>query len=200
MADIFISYTSSDREWADWVGHEIESLGHTPRIHDWEISGGGDIAAWMEERIDAADHVLCIISSAYLDKKPYSAWERRAAQCAAVTDRPIRVPHQVPSKRPRTNSRKGDAMISTIDCVTLNADTGGACHSSPRFSKTGLSAYLKSRLKEPLLKNGALSAKKLGFQSAAKPMNPETCPNLRSRVDSGSGTSSMEFALVRNNS
>ena len=88
MADIFVSYTSSDREWAYWVGHQVESLGHTPRIHDWEISGGGDIAAWMEERIDAADHVLCIVSSAYLDKKPYSAWERRAAQWAAATDRP----------------------------------------------------------------------------------------------------------------
>jgi hypothetical protein len=26
MADIFISYTSSDREWAYWVGHQLESL------------------------------------------------------------------------------------------------------------------------------------------------------------------------------
>jgi tetratricopeptide (TPR) repeat protein len=88
MADIFISYTSSDREWADWVGHQLESLGHTPHIHDWEISGGGDIAAWMEERHHAADQVLCIVSSAYLDAKPYSAWERRAALWAAATDRP----------------------------------------------------------------------------------------------------------------
>jgi len=87
MADIFISYTNSDREWAYWVGHRLESLGHTPRIHDWEISGGGDIAAWMEERHHAADQVLCIVSSAYLEK-PYSAWERRAAQWAAATDRP----------------------------------------------------------------------------------------------------------------
>jgi len=87
MADIFISYTSSDRDWAFWVGHELEALGHTPRIHEWEIPAGGDIAAWMEARHDAADHILCIISSAYL-VKPYSAWERRAAQWAAVTDRP----------------------------------------------------------------------------------------------------------------
>ena len=87
MADIFISYTSSDRDWAFWVGHELQALGHTPRIHEWEIPAGGDIAAWMEARHDAADHILCIVSSAYL-AKPYSAWERRAAQWAAVTDRP----------------------------------------------------------------------------------------------------------------
>jgi TIR domain-containing protein len=87
MADIFISYTSSDREWAFWVGHELQALGHTPRIHEWEIPAGGDIAAWMEARHDAADHILCIVSSAYLTK-PYSAWERLAAQWAAITDRP----------------------------------------------------------------------------------------------------------------
>ena len=74
MADIFISYTSSDREWAYWVGHQLESLGHTPRIHDWEISGGGDIAAWMEERHHAADRVLCIVSAAYLEKPLYGAF------------------------------------------------------------------------------------------------------------------------------
>jgi hypothetical protein len=87
MADIFVSYTSSDRDWAFWVGHELQALGHTPRIHEWEISAGGDIAAWMDARHDAADHILCIVSSSYL-AKPYSAWERRAAQWAAVTDRP----------------------------------------------------------------------------------------------------------------
>lgn len=87
MADIFISYTSSDREWAFWIGQELQALGHTPRIHEWEIGPGGDIAAWMEERHDRADHILCIISENYLSE-PYSTWERRAAQWAAATDRP----------------------------------------------------------------------------------------------------------------
>ena len=91
-------------------------------------------------------------------------------------------------------------MSNANSIVRTCADTGGACHSSPKLSKTGLSAYLQRRLKEPPLKNGALSAKKLGFQPAAKPMNPETRLYLRSRVDSGSGTSNMEFALVRNDS
>jgi hypothetical protein len=87
MADIFVSYTSSDREWASWIGYELEALGHVPHIHDWEIPAGGDIMAWMEERHDAADRVLCIVSNAYL-KKPYSSLERRAAQWATLTKRP----------------------------------------------------------------------------------------------------------------
>jgi tetratricopeptide (TPR) repeat protein len=87
MADIFISYTKSDRDWAFWIGQELQELGHTPRIHEWEISGGGNIPAWMEERHHDADHILCVISKEYLTK-PYSSWERLAAQWAAANDRP----------------------------------------------------------------------------------------------------------------
>jgi hypothetical protein len=49
VADILVSYTTKDREWAFWIGYELEALGHVPHIHDWEISGDGDIMAWMEE-------------------------------------------------------------------------------------------------------------------------------------------------------
>jgi hypothetical protein len=87
MADIFVSYTSADQDWAFWIGYELSALGHVPHLHDWEISGGGDIAAWMEKTHDDADHILCVISRAYLDA-PYSIWERRAAQWAAANDRP----------------------------------------------------------------------------------------------------------------
>ena len=87
MADIFVSYTSSDRDWAFWIGHELEALGHSAHIHEWEISAGGDIMKWMEERHQAADHILCVVSSVYLGQ-PYSSLERRAAQWAAVDKRP----------------------------------------------------------------------------------------------------------------
>jgi tetratricopeptide (TPR) repeat protein len=87
VADIFISYTSADSDWAKWIAKELEALGHTPHVHEWEIAAGGDIAAWMEERHHNADHILCVVSEAYL-KAPYSSWERRAAQWAATTKRP----------------------------------------------------------------------------------------------------------------
>jgi hypothetical protein len=86
VADIFVSYTSSDRDWAFWIGQQLEKLGHTPHVHEWEIAGGGDIFAWMEDHHDEASHVLCVVSEAYL-KAPYSALERRAAQWAAINKR-----------------------------------------------------------------------------------------------------------------
>jgi tetratricopeptide (TPR) repeat protein len=87
MTDIFISYTSSDRDWAFWIAHELEALGHAAHVHEWEIPAGGNIMAWMEQRHDTADHILCIISKAYL-AQPYSSLERQAAQWAAASERP----------------------------------------------------------------------------------------------------------------
>jgi Tfp pilus assembly protein PilF len=87
MADIFISYTASDREWAFWIAKELEALGHAPHVHEWEIKGGDDIYAWMEARHDAADHVLCVVSDEYL-KAPYSTLERNAAVWQSARKRP----------------------------------------------------------------------------------------------------------------
>jgi hypothetical protein len=87
VADIFVSYTSSDRDWAFWIAKEMEALGHAPHVHEWEIKGGDDIYAWMEQRHDAADHVLCVVSDDYL-KAPYSTLERNAALWQAAAKRP----------------------------------------------------------------------------------------------------------------
>src|SRR5262252_4048238 len=87
VADIFVSYTSSDRDWAFWTAKELEALGHTPHVHEWEIKAGDDIYAWMEQRHDAANHVLCVVSDDYL-KAPYSTLERHAALWQAASKRP----------------------------------------------------------------------------------------------------------------
>jgi hypothetical protein len=87
VADIFVSYTSSDREWAEWIGHELVKLGHTPRLHDWEIKSGEDIIAWMVERHDQADFVIGVVSDEWL-RAAYSKLERMAAEWAAAKSRP----------------------------------------------------------------------------------------------------------------
>jgi hypothetical protein len=84
VADIFISYTSAERDWAFWIARTLETLGHTPNVHDWEIQGSSDIYAWMEQRHDAADHVLCVVSDEYL-RAPYATLERNAALWQAAS-------------------------------------------------------------------------------------------------------------------
>jgi hypothetical protein len=58
MADIFISYTSSDREWAFWIAKELEALSHTVHIHEWEIARGADIYGWMEAAITIGEKAI----------------------------------------------------------------------------------------------------------------------------------------------
>jgi hypothetical protein len=35
VADIFVSYTSADRDWAFWIGQELLKLGHAAHLH-WD--------------------------------------------------------------------------------------------------------------------------------------------------------------------
>lgn len=73
---LFFSYTSSDSEWANWIGYVLRDVGFEPFIHEWEIEAGGNIPDWMEKRLDEADRVLCLISPEYVANKAYSKSER----------------------------------------------------------------------------------------------------------------------------
>jgi tetratricopeptide (TPR) repeat protein len=122
VADIFVSYTSKDREWAFWIGQELLNLGHTPRIHEWEISAGGNIPRWMSERHDSADHILCVVSEAYL-KAPYSSWERQAAEWAAASMRPN---FALPVKIEECELPTLSAVLKRCDLHGLNEDEARA--------------------------------------------------------------------------
>jgi tetratricopeptide (TPR) repeat protein len=86
-ADVFISYARSDREWAFWIASELEALGYTSHIAEWEIKGGDDIYSWMETRLGTTDYVLCVVSDDYL-REPYSTLERNAGLWQAASRRP----------------------------------------------------------------------------------------------------------------
>jgi hypothetical protein len=86
MADIFMSYTNRDRNWAFWIGHELTDDGHEVHIHEWELPFGENILKWMELRFSQTDYVLCVVSGEYLTR-PYSSEERLAAHWAAIGGR-----------------------------------------------------------------------------------------------------------------
>ncbi|MGO9741250.1 MAG: hypothetical protein ACLPN5_07015 [Roseiarcus sp.] len=35
MADIFVSYTQSDKLWAHWIALELKKLGHAAHLYEW---------------------------------------------------------------------------------------------------------------------------------------------------------------------
>jgi hypothetical protein len=56
VADIFVSFTKSDQQWAHWIAQELTELHHEPHVHDWELGPGEDVVGWMERRHDQADY------------------------------------------------------------------------------------------------------------------------------------------------
>lgn len=75
---IFVSYTSSDREWAHWIAWHLRAAGHDVAVHEWEVGAGQSIPRWMDERIGAADHLIGVFSDSYCGAI-YSQSERWAA-------------------------------------------------------------------------------------------------------------------------
>jgi tetratricopeptide (TPR) repeat protein len=168
VADIFISYTSADSDWAKWLAKELESLGHTPHVHEWEIAGGGDIAAWMEERHHNADHILCVVSEAYLTA-PYSSWERRTAQWAAATTRPnFALPVFIESCEPPTLL----ASVKRCDLYGL----------SEAEARAQFAAFLTpaARPSGPMAFPGAKKVKKIGRKPSVSP--PVAFPGKASAI------------------
>jgi TIR domain len=47
--DFFISYTSTDRAWAEWIAWELEAAGYTTLIQAWDFRPGTDWAIKMQE-------------------------------------------------------------------------------------------------------------------------------------------------------
>ncbi len=75
---IFVGYTSSDRDWAHWIGWQLREAGHEAFVHEWEIGAGENVPRWMEERLGEASALLGVFSDEYC-KAIYSQSERWAA-------------------------------------------------------------------------------------------------------------------------
>jgi TIR domain len=84
MADIFLSYTSSDRDWTFWIGRELEAIGHVPHVDDWEIKGSDDTYVWMEHTRPCALRDLGRLSEGHRTR----TLERHAAMWRAAKKRP----------------------------------------------------------------------------------------------------------------
>jgi TIR domain len=66
MTDFFISYTSADQPWAEWIAWELEAAKYTTVIQAWDFRPGGDFVLEMHEAAAAAERTIAVLSPAYL--------------------------------------------------------------------------------------------------------------------------------------
>jgi TIR domain len=65
-ADFFVSYTSADRAWAEWIAWQLEAEGYQVVVQAWDFTPGHDWAHEMQRATTTAERIVAVLSDAYL--------------------------------------------------------------------------------------------------------------------------------------
>jgi hypothetical protein len=76
--DFFVSYTRSDRAWAEWVAWVLEEAGFRVLVQAWDFPPGSNWVAGMDNGVRRAGRTVAVLSDAY-SRSVYGAAEWRAA-------------------------------------------------------------------------------------------------------------------------
>ena len=76
--DFFVSYTSADRPWAEWIAWELEQAGHSTVIQAWDMQPGSNFVLEMDEATRLAARTIAVLSPAFVES-PYCRAEWAAA-------------------------------------------------------------------------------------------------------------------------
>lgn len=81
MSRFFISYTKQDESWAEWMSSVLEEAGHEVVVQAWDFRPGADFVVEMHRALTECDHVVAVLSEAYLQSGFATAeWSAAFAQ------------------------------------------------------------------------------------------------------------------------
>jgi tetratricopeptide (TPR) repeat protein len=69
VKDFFISYTSSDAKWAEWIAWQLEAAGYEVVVQLWDFHPGNDFIAEMERASREAGQTLAVLSPRYFESR-----------------------------------------------------------------------------------------------------------------------------------
>src|SRR6476619_4054569 len=70
--DFFISYTSADRKWAEWIAWQIEedlATNYKVILQAWDFHAGSNFIHEMDKAARLADRTIAVLSPDYLDAR-----------------------------------------------------------------------------------------------------------------------------------
>src|SRR5260370_17357846 len=62
----FISYTSADRPWAEWIAWQLEQEGYTTLIQAWDFAPGSNFVLEMDTAASTAERTIAVLSPEYV--------------------------------------------------------------------------------------------------------------------------------------
>jgi TIR domain len=63
--DFFISYTSADRVWAEWIAWQLEDAGYQVKIQAWDFSPGGNFVVEKQKAAMECERTIAVFSPNY---------------------------------------------------------------------------------------------------------------------------------------
>ncbi|TCJ40503.1 TIR domain-containing protein, partial [Parafrankia sp. BMG5.11] len=82
--DFFVSYTQTDRPWAEWIAWTLEEANYQVLIQAWDLVPGSNWVTGMDEGATRAARTIAVLSHAYT-RSVYGAAEWRAAWASDPT-------------------------------------------------------------------------------------------------------------------
>lgn len=64
--NVFVSYSTADRRWAEWLAWRIEQGGSSATIQAWDFTPGSNFVVQMHQAIQEADRVVLVLSPDFL--------------------------------------------------------------------------------------------------------------------------------------
>lgn len=74
-SDFFVSYTSVDEGWAEWIAHTLEEAGYTVVIQAWDFRPGSNFVLEMQTALTSCERLIAVLSPEYLNARyPQPEW------------------------------------------------------------------------------------------------------------------------------
>ena len=64
-ADYFVSYTSADRPWAEWIAWELEAEGYRVVVQAWDMRAGSNFVHEMQAATRGGARTVAVLSPAW---------------------------------------------------------------------------------------------------------------------------------------
>jgi hypothetical protein len=66
MTDFFISYTSADEAWAEWIAWTLEAEGFTTTLQKWDFPPGSNFVLRMQRAAADCQRTIAVLSPSYM--------------------------------------------------------------------------------------------------------------------------------------
>jgi hypothetical protein len=67
MKDFFVSYTKTDKAWAEWIAWTLEAAGYSTVLQAWDFLPGSNFVLEMQRAATEANRTIAVLSQKYLE-------------------------------------------------------------------------------------------------------------------------------------